>query len=133
MKRKAKGVASRGSEKRQSISTTTKIDPDGDLLMNLPMNGDFSAAGLLVSRHTLCLSSAVFRAMLGPNSKFKESDSTTTTFEDGIQVITLEDDDFQTMEIIMNAIHLQSHLVPRKVTFQQLDDIAILCDKYDLR
>ncbi len=67
------------------------------------------------------------------NSKFKESDRTTTTFEDGIQVITLEDDDFQTMEIIMNAIHLQSHLVPRKVTFQQLDDIAILCDKYDLR
>ena len=58
--------------------------------------------------------------MLGPTSKFKESKSSSTTFEDGVQHITLEDDDVPAMEIILNVIHLQNHLVPCDVPFEQV-------------
>ena len=105
------------------------IDRDGDLRMKFATKED--GEGLLVNRHTLCLSSSVFRAMLGVDSPFKES-ARNATADGGIQDVTFEDDDFKTMEILMNVIHLQHHNVPRGVSFEQLDKIAQLCDKYDL-
>lgn len=71
--------------------------------------------------------------MLGPGSQFKESDKKSATFEGGTQVTSFEDDDFQAMHIIMMDIHLQNDKVPRLVDFHLLDNIAVLCDKYDLR
>ena len=119
----------RTSEEGQSMATPlVTIDRDGDLRMNFATEED--RKGLLVNRHTLCLSSSVFRAMLGFDSPFKES-ARNATADGGIQDVTFEDDDFKTMEIIMNVIHLQHHNVPRGVSFEQLDKIAQLCDKYD--
>ena len=130
MERNATDELTRTSEDGQSMATPlVTIDRDGDLRMNFATKEDWE--GLLVNRHTLCLSSSVFRAMLGVDSPFKES-ARNATADGGIQDVAFEDDDFKTMEILMNVIHLQHHNVPREVSFEQLDKIAQLCDKYDL-
>ena len=148
---------------RQVASSVTVIDPDGDLQMDFvvhtnddvdrpkdnvvltngdvlrtnddvlhPDENDGQLRGLLVNKHTLRLSSPVFRTMLADDSPFHESRSKTTN-RDGIQVIQFEDDDVATMEILMNAIHLQNHKVPMFVTITQFEELAIVCDKYDIR
>ena len=130
MKGNANDELTRTSENGQSMATPlVTIDRDGDLRMNFATKED--RKGLLVNRHILCLSSSVFRAILGVDSPFKES-ARNATAEGGIEDVTFEDDDFKTMEILMNVIHLQHHNVPREVSFEQLDKTAQLCDKYDL-
>ena len=155
--------AAEQGEGRQVASFVTVIDPDGDLQMDFvvrtsddvvrtnddvvrpddnavhtnddvvrPDENDGQLRGLLVNKHTLRLSSPVFRTMLADNSPFHESRSKTTN-PDGIQVIHFEDDDVGTMEILMNAIHLQNHKVPMFVTITQFEELAIVCDKYDIR
>ena len=105
------------------------IDPDGDL--NLNLHDPERPCTLLVSRHILCLSSSVFRAMIGRQSRFQEATNPTLS-KDGCQEVMLEGDDIDVMEIIMNMLHLQHQHVPDRVTFDELYRIAITCDKYDL-
>lgn len=149
MKRKAsQELSKQGTEElaeegedRQVASCVTEIDPGGDLQMDfvvliddnvVPTDGnDTQLRGLLVNKHVLRLSSPVFRAMLAADSPFNESTSKSTTNRNGIQVIRFEDDDFASMEILMNAIHIQNHKVPMFVTITQFEELAIVCDKYD--
>lgn len=86
---------------------------------------------LLVSRKVLCLSSRVFQAMLG-KSHFRQS-SVSIVAGDGIQILSFGEDDFQTMQIVANIIHLQHDDVPCQISFKQLSQLATICDKYDLR
>lgn len=123
MKRKACSTSMRDELRMSQISV---IDRQGDLYMVLD-NGR-----LLVSRKALCLSSSVFLAMLGEESQFSESKAKIIR-SDGIQEITFRDDDFSAMQLVTNVIHLQNDKVPLNVSFQQLHQIAILCDKYDLK
>ena len=139
MKRKAKKqLFKEGEEEDDSTkfaSLWTEIDPDGDLQMDFPdpTEGDpGQLRGLLVSKHILRLSSPVFRTMLADDSPFHESRNKTLN-KDGIQVINFEDDDVASMEILMNAIHLQNHRVPMNLTINQLGRLAVVCDKYDIR
>ena len=136
MKRKAsRQLSPRGEgedDGTQIASLVTEIDPDGNLQMNFVDRNGGQLRGLLVSKHTLRLSSPVFRTMLADDSPFHESRDKTTT-KNGIQVIHFEDDDVASMEILMNAIHLQNHRVPVTLTFTQLEKLAIICDKYDIR
>ena len=127
-----------GGEGRQFASSVTALDPHGDLQMDFvirtndnevrPDDNDGQLRGLLVNKHTLRLSSTVFQTMLADDSPFHK-----TTNRDGIQVITLEDDDMAAMEILMDAIHYNNHKVPMPVTITQFEELAILCDKYDIR
>lgn len=71
---------------------TLVIDPEGDLYMEL--NG----GSLKVSRKALSLSSPVFLAMLGANSKFKEATNMTLD-HNGVQIVSFEDDNFETMTL----------------------------------
>lgn len=105
---------------------TLVIDPEGDLYMKL------DDGSLKVSRKALSLSSPVFLAMLGANSKFKEATDRTLDHS-GVQVVSFEDDNFETMTIIARIIHLQSDKVPATITFKQLYQVAVMCDKYDLK
>ena len=113
-------------EDTRFAAATIIIDTDGDLTMSL------KGGNLKVSQKVLSLSSPVFRAMLGAASRFRES--TDKEFErDGTQAVSFEDDDFQSMAIIARIMHLQSNQVPKKLTFKQLYQVAILCDKYDFK
>ena len=102
------------------------MDPSGDVRLVL------DAGKLKVSRKALCLSSPVFSAMLGNHSRFKES-SVEALDEYGILNLPLEDDDYKTMKTLMKIIHHQNDQVPQRVSFQELRDLAIVCDKYALR
>lgn len=105
---------------------TVIIDADGDLTMRL------EGGKIKVSRKVLSISSPVFRAMYGAESRFRESMD--KEFEqDGTQTVSFEDDDFQTMVMITRIMHLQSDQVPDNLTFKQLYQVAVLCDKYDLK
>ena len=113
-------------EDTRFAAATIIVDADGDLIMRL------KGGKLKVSRKVLSISSPVFRAMLGAECPFKEA--TDKAIErDGTQAVSFEDDDFQTMAIIVRIMHLQSDQVPEKLTFKQLYQVAILCDKYDLK
>ena len=139
MKRKAsKQLSKRAEDEGDSIqvaSLVTEIDPDGDLQMDFVDRTNDSRdqlRGLLVSRHTLRLCSPVFRTMLADDSPFHESRDKTTN-KDGLQVIRFEDKNVASMEILMNAIHLQNHRVPINLKMAQFEELAIVCDKYDIR
>ena len=114
------------SEDTRTGPATLVIDPEGDLYMKL------DAGSLKVSHKALSLSSPVFLAMLGANSKFKEATNMTLDY-DRIQIISFEEDSFETMTIMTRIMHLQSDQVPATITFRQLYQVAILCDKYDLK
>ena len=113
-------------EDTRFAAATLIIDTDGDLTMR------FKGGELKASRKVLSLSSPVFQAMLGSGCQFKES--TDKEFErDGNQTLSFEDDDFHTMAMIARIMHLQNNHVPDKLTFKQLYQVAVLCDKYDLK
>ncbi|KAI5840790.1 hypothetical protein DFP73DRAFT_557864 [Morchella snyderi] len=96
-----------------------------------------------VSSSVLCAASPVFNAMLGPNSSFAEAVSLRTAarapasspLESSAPLVQhvqpLYDDNGTALAVILYAIHLQTHKVPREVTFQQLKQLAVVCDKYD--
>lgn len=130
MKRRATTQLIRAEQEPEVATVITKIDPNGDLQLDF-VNEGTTTWGLLVNRHTLCLSSPVFRAMLGQRSGFSESANKTLDL-DGTQVVRLEDDKYFAIELIMNVIHLQGQNIPRVITFQRLASVAVQCDKYDL-
>lgn len=70
--------------------------------------------------------------MLGPSSSFKEAcELRTQTANTDPYRLTLEDDNPEALGVILLALHCQNTLVPKTVTFQNLVDLAIICDKYD--
>ena len=108
------------------ISPTIVIDHEGDLYMDL-LDGK-----LKVSRKALSLSSPVSLAMFGAGSRFAET--THKSFaSDGVQVVPFDDDDFEAMTVIARIIHLQHDQVEKSLSFSQIFQVAILCDKYDLK
>lgn len=118
--------ASRMIERIEQTNISTMIDPHGDVNLVLD-DGTFK-----VSRKALCLSSPVFLAMLDDDSQFWEA-SDKAACKGRIRDIPLREDDFDTMEIVMRIIHHQNDTVPTKVSFQQLNEIAVVCDKYAFR
>ncbi len=113
-------------DEQQSSSIRTTIDPEGDLVLVV------EEQELLVSRNVLCLSSVVFRAMLGKGSDFLELKDQVMSTDDH-QLIHLKDDNYKAVKIVACAIHMQYDMVPMEVSFEELGTIATLCDKYDLR
>lgn len=109
----------------QQIAKAITIDPQGDVKLILD-NGT-----LLVSRAALCRNSSVFRAMLNENSKFWEA-SDNAIGQDQLRSIPLREDNFDAMEVVMRVMHQQNFKVWTKVSFVELNTLAVICDKYDL-
>ena len=104
------------------------LDQDGDLKLSVTENFTTRTAAIVVNRSILCLSSPVFRAMLGKHSRFSEGQRPETG---GIQEIELEEDDLESLVNFLRIIHLRCDEVPRTVTAGQVQHMASLCDKYD--
>ena len=47
--------------------------------------------------------------------------------------LTVKHDNSQAMQIILHVIHLQGHRVPEDVSHVLFYELAVLCDKYELR
>jgi len=130
-KRKAStSIPSNDGHDSQAEGQTTVIVPSGDLYMVFNIN-DAESKRLLVSRYILCLSSKVFDAMIGDSSHFREA-TTPTLSRDGFSEVNIDDDDFPAMSTIMNILHLRHDRVPCRISFTQLRETAMICDKYDL-
>lgn len=118
------------SDRRGYASSRVDIDPHGDLILDLPPSD--AQHSLRVASKALCLSSSVFRAMLGPSSKFQEGVKLRENAGGSAAHISLDDDSYDALLIVMNAIHLQIRKMPTTVTVDLFYQIAVVCDKYDL-
>lgn len=100
--------------------------------MILEVSSDAGTARFKVSSQVLCIASPVFRAMLGPSSSFKEAcELRASAVSSEPYVLQLGEDDPQALVVVLNALHLQGSKVPISISFQNLVDLAIICDKYD--
>ncbi|EPS45758.1 hypothetical protein H072_269 [Dactylellina haptotyla CBS 200.50] len=48
-----------------------------------------------------------------------------------ISLLSLPDDDVDSMLVLLKIIHYQNRTIPKTISYGQLLEIAILCDKYD--
>ena len=115
------------------LASAAVMDPEGDIVLVIPT--DKGKARFQINSSTLCVASAVFRAMIGRHSRFKEAsvlaairaDSSSTPCE-----LTLEDDNQYALGVVLRIIHMKHHLVPKYLDEGQLYEIAVICDKYDM-
>lgn len=77
-----------------------------------------------VSTKAMCLASPVWRVMLDPSGPFKEA------HPENDQVLFPEDD-AQALLTVLCIAHLEFHSIPERLSFTQLLNLAIICDKYD--
>lgn len=101
--------------------STDILDPAGDRY--LVVNKGESQQTFRVSSKAMCLASPVWRAMLYPSGPWKEA-------QDGSHVLFPEDDP-NALRIVLDIVHFHFHRIPISLTYEQLLDLAILCDKYD--
>lgn len=97
------------------------IDTNGDVILLLEED-----TSLLVSSKVLSIASPVFAAMLSPN--FREGSSLSSTC---LTEIPLPDDPHLAVTVIAYILHFRNDLVYMN-SFDQLFDIALMADKYDL-
>lgn len=81
----------------------------------------------IVSSVVLCHASAVWKTMLGPEGHFKEADTSVGTRE-----VHFAEDDGDALLLLLRIAHLEFAELPATLTYEQLLDVAILCDKYDV-
>ena len=105
--------------------TVINVDPDGDII--LEVSSSDGRQHLLVSSKVLSLASPVFSTMF--NSRFKEGLSNHPS--SGKRLIPLPDDNAEAFTILCNAIHYRTDQVPKEPALVCLEDLAIICDKYD--
>ncbi|MCJ1432887.1 hypothetical protein MMC27_002245 [Xylographa pallens] len=99
-----------------------EIDPNGDVVVLLNWKK------LLVSSKILSMASRVFAAMF--SSRFKEGLQNATPGI--ISTVSLPEDDAIAFEIICDVIHYRHKLIPTDPSLNQLVNIAIIADKYEL-
>ncbi|KAH8820562.1 hypothetical protein F5884DRAFT_54420 [Xylogone sp. PMI_703] len=100
------------------------IDPKGDI--RLLVTDDLGNSTILVaSSKVMSLVCQPWRAMLGPDSQFREAQVKNR------EAIPLPDDDARALERILYIAHLRFDKVPLKIEINDLVEIAILADKYD--
>ncbi|KAF8536110.1 hypothetical protein BDD12DRAFT_912349 [Trichophaea hybrida] len=115
------------------------ICPYGDLILSLQtpeVNLTY-----LVSSHQLCCASPVFRASLGPSSGFLEAidlrhsqTAGTTVSDDPLYEMPIGEGlkfDPTAMAVVLYVIHRRPDQIPESIEFENLLDIAVICDYYD--
>jgi len=121
----------------QSASIPAKVanvqfDTDGDVVLLL--RNSRGTARFQVNSSILCMSSLVFRAMLGVKSHFKEGKELASRGPGMAPVeVNIEDDDPDVLAVILQILHHRHNSVPKAITGDKLYQVAILCDKYDLQ
>ena len=115
------------SDDNNSSSTCILADPS-DICLQVPLEAGYK--NIRVSSTVLCLASKVFTGMLGANSKFREAQLVGVGREDAF--VALHDDNYDALLTILRVIHMQTTLVPLTNTVDNIYQIAVLCDKYEI-
>lgn len=79
----------------------------------------------IVSSKVMCLASPVWRIMLDPRGHFTEANPSNGE-------ISFEDDDHKALSILLDIAHMRFLKVPQSLKYEQLLEVSILCDKYDI-
>lgn len=98
------------------------LDASGDL--SLLVDEGENQVTFRVSSKAMCLASPVWRVMLDPSGPFKEARPENDS-------VLFPEDDAQALQILLYIAHLQFHSIPENLSFTQLLNLAIICDKYD--
>ena len=111
---------SSGSSTKPDLTSPelVELDSHGDIILNIKNGADHRS--FRISSHAMRLASPVWEKML--TGQWMESHKT---------AISLEDDNPDTLLIVLRAAHLQHHKLPKKLTFGQIVKLAVVCDKYD--
>lgn len=100
-----------------------KFDPEGDLRLIVGSGSD--AQEMLVDSRALCRSTPVFRKMLA--GTFAEAKPAS-----GDWVVKLPEDNPNGFVILMDMVHHLYERTPNKPSLQELYDLTVLTDKYDM-
>ncbi|KAK4097994.1 hypothetical protein N658DRAFT_432956, partial [Parathielavia hyrcaniae] len=85
----------------------------------------------LVSSKALSLASRVFAAMFGPN--FNEGQRLRDGHSSGVpSAFSLPEDDPKAMDFVLSFLHYQYYRLTNMLSAEEIVNIAILSDKYDL-
>ena len=99
--------------------STINIDPNGDTI--LVVHQDDESKTFRVSSQVMRLASPHWRKMLDVEYGFKES----TTGS-----ISLHEDNMQAVFLVLLASHLRFQDIPENLTFTELYELCVTCDKY---
>ncbi|KAF4927075.1 hypothetical protein CGCVW01_v002678 [Colletotrichum viniferum] len=102
-------------------STTTSSESDGDEVVETP------AKAIVINSRLTGLYSPVFRAMLRKN--FAESEVNNSP---GNWVVNLPDDPVEPLFFLLSMIHGRWENIPKKISIDELHDLLITADKYDM-
>ncbi|KAF3922297.1 hypothetical protein ABW20_dc0107716 [Dactylellina cionopaga] len=83
-----------------------------------------------VSAAALRNASPIWRRMLDPENGFRQL-PTEKFGNKELPILSLTDDDPGSVLILLKIMHYRSKTVPKTLTYEQLLDMAITCDKYD--
>ncbi|KAK6334635.1 hypothetical protein TWF718_010089 [Orbilia javanica] len=110
---------------------THPISPVSDLIIHLSTPA--VSHRYLVSSQILRVVSPVWRRHLDPDSPFQSLSTCVETISGRAHTImTLYDDDPDTLLLVLNILHFSTSSVPTTtIGFGQLRSFAVLCDKYD--
>ena len=113
--------------------SSVQFDSDGDVILVISSEAQRTAR-FQVNSHCLCLASSVFRAMLGVNAHFTEGNALRNRDARSPPVdVTLGDDDPKALALLLRVVHHQYAWIPKTLSDDHLYEIAIVCDKYDMR
>jgi hypothetical protein len=126
------------------METEESVDPEGDVVLLLqqqqpppPPESDTSNKGLLpspssalqikVSSRHLAFASPVFKVMF--QGGFAESSVLKSS---GSLIVALDEDNPAAILVLMHMVHGKFYHLPTNMSLQELKNIAVLVDKYDL-
>jgi hypothetical protein len=124
MKRPAQTVSPGSKTDAADMAKDKIIAKRGDVLLQPSKDGK-PVGTLLVSSHVLSLASLVFEAMF--NGKFLEGQERSAASP---RKVALPDDNPEALILLCKITHLQLGDAPDQVSFDELADFAIVCDKY---
>ncbi|CCX13171.1 Similar to hypothetical protein [Tuber melanosporum Mel28]; acc. no. XP_002839204 [Pyronema omphalodes CBS 100304] len=109
------------------------IAPKGDVELVLQSDLIEDMCTYRVSSERLCAASPVFRAMLGPDSKFSEAVELRRVGRDGngLCKVNAECCDPNALAAVLKIFHGCTHDLPDNIEFKALVDVAVICDYYD--
>ena len=104
---------------------------DLELVLAYPNGGQCIA---LVSSHAMSMACLPWKKFVHPPFPTISNDSNDVPKTDGtpnLKQLSFEEDDADALVIILNIAHFQHDRVPDELAFQELVNLAALCDKYD--
>lgn len=103
------------------------MDPHGDITLVVGAE----KGSVRCARNILRLSSPVMKKLLDPESRFAEA-TTTDISDDGTKHIQLPEDESEPWIMVLRIVHHKVKDLPKKLSFDLLAGVAVICDKYDL-